>query len=75
MNNESLEAEIRTFESHRYEWLRSHQGQYVAVVSTRVVGFFPDFESAFKAGLPVAGLGHSFLVRRVLAQDPVYAVF
>jgi hypothetical protein len=75
LNNESLEKEIRTFESHRFEWLRSHEGQFVAIVGTRAIGFFPNFESGFKAGLSAVGLGRSFLVKQVWAQDPVYAVF
>jgi hypothetical protein len=75
LNTESLEKEIQTFESHRYEWLRSHEGQFAVIVSARAVGFFPDFESAFKAGLSSVGPSRSFLVRQVLAQDPVYAVF
>ncbi len=75
MKTEILEEEIQIFESHRYEWLRFHEGQFVAIVNTRTIGFFPDFESAFKAGTSVAGFSQSFLVRQVFAQDPVYAVF
>lgn len=70
-----LQEELRVFEQHRFEWLRSHRGEFVAVVGTRATGFYPDYESAFKAGLLTAGIGKCFLVKQVWAEDPVHSVY
>jgi hypothetical protein len=70
-----LEKELRIFEQHRAEWLRSNPGQFVVIFGSRVVGFHLDYESAFKAGLPAAGLGHSFLLKQVWPEDPVYLIY
>lgn len=71
----ALETELRLFEQHRKEWLRSNQGQFVVIVGERVVGFHADYEAAFKAGLSAAGLGKSFLLKQVCAKDPVYLIY
>ena len=75
MEKDSLQAELRVFELHRTEWLPAHRGKFVAIVGTNVIGFYPDFESAFKAGLPAVGHGNDFLLKQVLAEDPVYFVY
>lgn len=71
----SLREELGVFESHKPEWLDSHRGAFVAVTGSTVVGFFPDFESAYKAGVEVVGLGRDFLVKQVLAREPVHFIF
>jgi hypothetical protein len=71
----SLREELQVFELHRLEWLRSHRGQFVAIVGAKVIGFYPDYEAAFKAGLPAAGLHNSFLLKQVWAEDPVHSVY
>jgi len=71
----TLHKELRVFEQHRSEWLRLHRGEFVAIVGAKVIGFYPDFESAFKAGFSAAGLGNSLLLKQVLAEDPVYSVY
>ncbi len=38
-------------------------------------GFYPDYASAFRAGLGVAGLGNGFLVKQVWAEDPAYLLY
>ncbi len=75
MEENSLQEELRIFEQHRSEWLHSHRGEFVAIVGTRVIGFYSDLESAFKAGLPEAGPRNSFLLKQVLAEDPVYSIY
>lgn len=75
MEGKSLQEELRVFEQHRSEWLRSHRGEFVVIVGERVIGFYSDYESAFKAGLPEAGLRNSFLVKQVWAEDPVYSIY
>ncbi len=68
----SLQEEIHVFERHKENWLRSNRGDFVVVFGTSVVGFYSDYESAFKAGLKEAGLGNNFLVKQISAEDPVY---
>ena len=71
----SLQEELRVFERHRSEWVRSHRGDFVAIVGMRVIGFYPDFESGFRAGFAAAGLGRDFLLKQIWAEDPVYSVY
>lgn len=71
----SLQDELTVFESHRGEWLRSHPGEFVVIVGATVVGFHPDYESGFRAGLAVAGLGRQFLLKQVWAEEPVYLLY
>jgi len=70
----SLQEEIHVFEKQKENWLRSNRGDFVVVFGIKVVGFYPDYESAFRAGLKAAGLGNNFLVRQISAEDPVYIV-
>lgn len=71
----ALGKELQVFEQHRAEWLRTNAGQYVVIVGSKVVGFHADYESAFKAGLSVAGLGNNFLLKQVCAEEPVYLIY
>jgi hypothetical protein len=71
----SLEEELAVFERQKTEWLYLHSEEFVVIMGTKVLGFFPDFESAFRAGFKVAGLGKNFLVKQVLVEEPVYVIF
>lgn len=71
----TLQEELRVFEEHRAEWVRSHRGEFVAIVGARLIGFYPDFESGFKAGLSVVGLGNNFLLKQIFSEDPVYSAY
>lgn len=72
---QSLQRELAVFEKHRREWLQSHPGEFVVIVGTTIVGFHPDYESGFRAGLAAAGLGTGFLLKQVWAEEPVYLLF
>ena len=72
---QTLEEEFAVFERHKPDWVRSHLGEFVVIVGPTVVGFHADFESAFKAGLSAAGLGKSFLLKQVCAEEPVYLIY
>jgi len=71
----ALQEELRVFEQHKPEWLRSHPGEFVVIVGSRVIGFHSEYESAFKAGLSAAGLGRNFLLKQVWAEEPVYLIY
>lgn len=70
-----LQEELRFFEHHKPEWLRSNPDQFVVIVGSRVVGFYQDYESGFKSGLAAAGLGNPFLLRQICAEEPVYLIY
>jgi hypothetical protein len=70
-----LQEELRIFERHKPEWLRLHLGEFVVIVGESVVGFYIDYEAAFKAGLSAAGLGNNFLLKQVCAEEPVYLIY
>jgi hypothetical protein len=71
---DTLQEELRVFEQHKEEWFSSHLGDFVAVSGATVVGFYPDYESAFRAGLKAVGLGKDFLVKQITAEDPAYLI-
>jgi hypothetical protein len=72
---EKLEAELRTFEQHKREWLQSHLGDFVVIAGTTVAGFYSDYEKAFKAGLERFGVRGDFLVKQLYAEEPVYLIY
>jgi hypothetical protein len=73
--DEALMTELRVFENHKPEWLKSNPGQFVVIVGSNVVGFFKDYETAFKAGLKKVGIAQNFLVKQVWADEPVYLIY
>jgi hypothetical protein len=74
VEGETLQEELRMFEQHKQEWLRSNPGEFVVIVGSKVIGFHSDYESAFRAGLSTAGLGRNFLLKQVWAEEPVYLI-
>ena len=69
-----LQTELRCLEKQNHEWLPGHLGDYVVIANTTIAGFYPDYESAFKAGLRNFGVRKSFLVKQVWAEDPGYFI-
>ena len=65
-----LEAETAYFEKHRAEWLKDHQGKYVAIRGTEVAGFFSSDTDAYKAGLDRWGVV-PMLIKQILPEDRV----
>ena len=70
-----LRQELGVFERHKRDWLRSNPGEFVVIAGVKVAGFYSDYESAFKAGLQLVGLGNSFLVKQVWAEEPAYLIY
>ena len=69
-----LQEELRIFEHHKQDWLRTHPGDFVVISEATVAGFYPDYESAFKAGLGKFGIQGIFLIKQVWAEEPVYLI-
>lgn len=70
-----LEVELKTFQSHREEWLRDHPGTYVAIQGDQAAGFYGSYAEAFTAGLHRFGGDRNFLIKEVWRTEPVYFVF
>ena len=70
-----LATELECYAAHKEEFLENHSGEYVVVKGTCVLGFFQSWEVAFRTGVQAFGVREDFLVKRVLAREPVYFVF
>lgn len=70
----TLQKELGVFKQHKHEWLRNHPGDFVVISDLTVAGFYPDYESAFRAGLGRFGVQSSFLVKQIWAEEPVYLI-
>ena len=71
----SLATELDFYFAHKQEWLGKHCGCYVVIQDMKVLGFYPLFETAFRAGVNALGVTRNFLVRQVLEEEPVFFVF
>jgi hypothetical protein len=69
-----LKTEMEVFEKHRLEWIRDHHDQFAVIKERSLLGFFNEFHDAYRAGIESFGDGE-FLVKRVVAQEPVFVVF
>jgi hypothetical protein len=66
--------ELRVFEEHRDEWLRSNVGKFVAIQGEQVGGFFSSYAEAFRSGLARFGAEHEFLIKQVCLTEPIYYI-
>jgi hypothetical protein len=69
-----LATEIKFYAAHKEEFLRAHSGEYVVIHGTTILGFFRSWEHAFRAGVGAFGIETDFLVRQVLAREPIYFI-
>lgn len=70
----ALETELAFFEANRAEWVKEHETKYAVVQDETLLGFFDEWEEAFKAGIKAFGGGRNFLVKQVWLIEPVYYV-
>jgi hypothetical protein len=70
-----LVVETELYETHRAEWLECHRNQFVVVKGNDLLGFFIEFQDAYYAGVEKYGFNTDFLVKRVVQQEPISAVF
>ena len=70
-----LTTELAYYAQHKDEWLKQQSGKYVVVKDDSVLGFYPNFEAAYRAGADKYGINTDFLVKQVLEHDPVFFVF
>jgi hypothetical protein len=69
-----LAVELDYYRQHTQEWATQRAGQYVVIKNTVVLGFYPDFEAAYRAGAGRYGLETDFLVKQILEYEPVFIV-
>jgi hypothetical protein len=70
-----LDAETQLYETHKHEWLQNHPGKFVVIRGNVPLGFFTEFHDAYRAGVERYGIDTDFLVKRIVAQEPVFLVF
>jgi hypothetical protein len=67
---DAMAAEIATYKARLPEMAREHEGEYVLIKGTEVVGFFPDDPSAMREGRRRFGFV-PFVVKQIRAQERV----
>lgn len=70
-----LSVELDLYDTHKAEWLNNHRGEFVVIKGKSPLGFFAEFQAAYRAGVEKYGMDADFLVKRVVAQEPVFSVF
>jgi hypothetical protein len=70
-----LQADFEVFERNRKDWFRTHPNEFVVVGNRSMLGFYPDYESALKAGLRGFGVKKQFLVKQVCLEEPVFVIY
>jgi hypothetical protein len=64
-----LRRELAAFVAKLPELLKTHPGQFAAVVESEILGVWPTREEAVDAAVERAGEG-PFMVRQVRSQEP-----
>lgn len=70
---EILRDELAFFNEKKDELLRTHPGQFALIKGRTLLGIFPTREEAYAEGVQRFG-GESFLVHRVVEEEPVEQV-
>jgi hypothetical protein len=70
-----LQADFEVFERNRRDWFRTHANEFVVVGDGKMLGFYPDYETALKAGLHSLGVKKQFLVKQVCQEEPVFVIY
>ena len=70
-----LAVELEYYAQHKAQWLSRKTGHYVVIKDSAPLGFYPNFEAAYRAGAATYGLDTDFLVKQILEDEPVFFVF
>lgn len=73
--DDPLKRELQLYHEQKKSWLRSHLNQYVVIAGKQIAGFYPDYESAFRAAIREFGIQRQFLIKQICAAEPVYVVY
>lgn len=69
-----LEIERGVYLKNLDEWRRSHEGEFVLIKGSDVIGFFESLEEAFNKGTSLYQL-EPFFVQRISPKDRVNVSF
>ena len=75
MSPDPLTKELGVYEARKQYWLATHLNEFVVIAGEETQGFYPDYESAFKAGIAAYGVMRPFLVKQICVTEPVYVVY
>jgi hypothetical protein len=75
MSSDPLNRELAIYESNKQYWLATHLNEFVVIAGEETQGFYPDYESAFKAGIAACGIMRPFLIKQICVTEPVYVVY
>jgi hypothetical protein len=70
-----LAAELEYYAQHKAEWLAQKTSPFVVIKDSGVLGFYPNFEAAYRAGAAAYGLSTDFLVKQILEHEQVFFVY
>ncbi|HSY91820.1 MAG TPA: hypothetical protein VK812_10640 [Candidatus Binatus sp.] len=70
-----LAGELEYYALHKAEWLTHKTGHYVVIKDEEPLGFYPNFETAYRAGVATYGLRTDFLVKQILEHEPAFFVY
>ncbi len=70
----ALEEEIAFYSAQRDNLLASHEGQFVLIKGSRLVGVFPTWEEAYQRGDELFTFHEPMLIRQLLREEPVYTL-
>ena len=70
MSELTLEGERKAFDAQLEDLLHTHPGEFALMKNGQVVGFYPNHEAAYEAGLATFGLDSVFLIAPVVKEDP-----
>jgi hypothetical protein len=74
-STQNFQVEEQLYEAHKREWLQQNSGRFALIKGDQLVGFYDDYESAFRHGLKHFGLGVAFLIKQVCSQEPVFTIY
>lgn len=66
--------ELAWFETARSYIARQYPGMFVIIKNHAVVGAYPDFGSAYNAGVGMFGAQGEFIVKQALEKEPIKKV-
>jgi hypothetical protein len=70
----ALEKELDVYKAKLPELLSKAPGQHVVICGDDVLGTFETYETALTHGYEKCGLNTPFLVKRILAHEPVHFI-
>ncbi len=71
MSSERLATELTTYETHRSELASKDEGKFVLIRGPEILGTWPTYEEAVRAGYEMCGLARPFLVKQISAVERV----